>query len=143
MLHARAQAHALERGLGTLAALCGRHFPVQQRQFDVVERAQVLDQVEALENETEGAVAQARHFLVLVGLHRGAVDLHGAGAGLVQQADHVEQRALVAAGGTHDRQEIALLHVQADVLQGEGLDLVGAVGLGDVFELDHLGVPCL
>jgi hypothetical protein len=41
-------------------ALGGRHAAVDQRQLDVLEHRQVADQVEALEDEADLAVAHAR-----------------------------------------------------------------------------------
>jgi chorismate mutase len=59
VLHARAQADPFEGLARQAAALAVAHAAVEQGQLDVVDHAQVRNQVEALEDEAEGAVAQA------------------------------------------------------------------------------------
>ena len=51
---------ALERGFDPLRALGGPHAAVGERQLDVLEHGQVANQVEALEDESDLAVADAR-----------------------------------------------------------------------------------
>ena len=60
MVHARAQADPFERLARRLAPLRRAHAAVQQRQLDVVDHAQVGDQVEALKDEPEGRCAAGR-----------------------------------------------------------------------------------
>ena len=55
----------------------------------------------------------------------------------VEQAHQVEERALAAPRGTHDRDEFALLDVDVDAVERRGLDAVGAVDLADLFQADH------
>src|ERR1700741_2687502 len=49
-----------------------------------------------------------------------------------EQADQVEQRALAAAAGSHDADELGLLHMQVYAFQGQGFDLVGPVAFADI-----------
>ncbi|MEJ7807340.1 MAG: hypothetical protein WKG03_15630, partial [Telluria sp.] len=58
MVHARAQADFFQRFARQLAPFGTGQGAVQQRQFDIVDHAQVVNQVEALEDETKGRVAQ-------------------------------------------------------------------------------------
>ena len=53
-------ADLLERLVDPLLALGGRHAAVGQRQLDVLEDREVADEVEALEDEADLAVADAR-----------------------------------------------------------------------------------
>jgi hypothetical protein len=122
------------------APLAAGQAAVEQREFDIVDHAQVGDQVEALEHEAERAVAQLRHFLVAVRGDGRAADLHAALARPVEQADEIQQRALAAAAGAHHRDEFAAVDGEVDVLQCQRLDLVGAVGLAHFIQSDH-GVP--
>jgi hypothetical protein len=55
-------ANALERGFGALLALGGFHPAIGERQLDVLEHREIANQVEALEDETDFAVAHARPF---------------------------------------------------------------------------------
>ena len=108
MVHAGGEAHALEGGQGQAAALGPGAAAVDEGQLHVVEDAQVVDQVEGLEDEPDLLVAQAGEVLVLVGLDRRAVELDRALARRVEETEHVEQRALARARGPHDRDELAL-----------------------------------
>ncbi len=56
---------------------------------------------------------------------------------VVEQPDDVQQRRLAAAGRPHDGDEIALVDLEVDAVQGDGLDLVGAIDLEHVVELEH------
>ena len=60
VLRAVRHADALERGVGALTALGRLHAAVDQRQLDVLEDREVANQVEALEDEPDFAVAHAR-----------------------------------------------------------------------------------
>ena len=69
-------------------------FGVDERELDVVERSQALEQMELLEDESDRLRADLRDF-VFGQLGRVAPrDLQDAGVGPVEQPDHVEQRRL-------------------------------------------------
>jgi hypothetical protein len=70
----------------------------------------------------------------------GAVDLDLALGRDVEQPHQVEQGALAAAGGPHDRDELALLDVDADVGEGDRLDAIGAIDLLDAVESNHVSL---
>src|SRR2546421_10227158 len=85
---------------------------------DVLERGQVGQQVEELEDETDVVAAkpgQAR--LAQLGEIGLAYD-DRAGRWPVQPRDEVEQRGLAAARGAHDRGELALLARGRDAVEG-------------------------
>ena len=106
VMHARAEADAVERRLGQLAPLGVRHPAVEQRDLHVVEHAQIGDQVERLEDEPDLLVADRGQRAIAVAGDRRAVELHRALGRRVEQADQVEQRALAAARRPHDRDEL-------------------------------------
>ena len=60
MFRAMRHADALERFVHECFALARAHAAIGQRQFDVLVNGQVADEVEALENETDLAIADAR-----------------------------------------------------------------------------------
>src|SRR5690606_8611574 len=142
VLHARAEADLRQRLLDALAALGGRHAAVAQRHVAVVEQVEVRDQVEALEDEADLAVAQLRARVVGQTAHVLAVEqVFAPGEGL-QQARDVEEGGLARARGAGDRNELAVAHVQVERPQGVGLDEFGAVDLADLAHLEH-GVSSL
>ena len=58
MVLAAFEADGLERGGGALFPLAAAHAAIDERQFHVFERGRARQQVEALEDEAEGPVAQ-------------------------------------------------------------------------------------
>ena len=60
VLRAVRHADALERRIDALLALRGLHAAVGERQLDVLIHGEIADQVEALEDEADLAVADAR-----------------------------------------------------------------------------------
>ena len=136
----KALADVGQRLLDALAALGGRHAAVAQRHVDVVEQVQVGDQVEALEDEADLAVAQARAGVVAEVADVFAVEQVGAAGEGFQQAGDVEEGGLARAGRPGDGDELAFLHVQVQRAQGVGLHLLGAEDLGDGVHFEHGGV---
>src|ERR1700686_316937 len=114
---------------------------VDQRHLDVVQRSGARDEVEALEHESDLAVANPRQLVVRELRHIGPVKQVTAAARYVEAADDVHQRRLAGAACAHDRDELAPGDVQVDPLQRLHLDLAHAVGLGDALERDHPPIP--
>ena len=98
---------------------------VDQRQFDLFQRAQTGKQAVRLEDEAEGATAQSRAGLV-VELGDILVREEIASAGwTVEHADDVHHRALAGTGLAHDGEEFAALDFQADLVQRAQLGTAG------------------
>ena len=134
VLGAVGHADALERGVDALAPLVRLHAAVDERQLDVLEHREVADQVEALEDEADLAVAdpgplrhrQLGHFL--------AVQPVLAVGRRVEQAEDRQQRGLAAARRPGDGDVLALLDLHVDAREGVGLHLVGQEHLLDPVE---------
>ena len=129
VLHAVAQAHPGEHFLGGAAAFLRGDVAVEERQLHVVKHAERGDEVEALEDEAERAVAEGSELLVLHAAGLLPVNLDAARRGRVEQAQHVEQRGLAAARRAHDADKLSFADVQVDILQSQGFNLVGAIHL--------------
>src|SRR5690606_18733928 len=95
------------------------------------------NQVVALENETEGAAAQAGQLVAIQLGNILAFEQVTAGGGLVQAAEQVHQGRLAGAGGAHDGDELAGMDIQGDVMQHGSRQLAVAVGAADAFEADQ------
>ncbi|MNT68547.1 hypothetical protein D3C72_2067900 [compost metagenome] len=65
-----------------------------------------------------------------------AVEDHPAGAGLVEAGDDVEHGRLAAAGVADQRDELALVDLQVDVLQGAEQALVGGEADADAGQFE-------
>jgi hypothetical protein len=129
-------ADALEGFLDAFPALRRRHAAIGQGQLHVLEDGEVADQVEALEDEPDVAVADARapaEIKILNGLARDGVGPTGR---RVEQAEDGQQRGLAAARGSRDGHVFALGDVEMDPRQGVGLDFVRVEDLGQALEAD-------
>src|SRR4051812_43920547 len=110
---------------------------VHQRQLDVALRAGAGQQVERLEHEADLAVADRRELVVVERDDVLAVELVAAARGVVQAAKDVHHRRLARPGVAHDRDHLALLDAERDVVEGADVDGAGAVDLADVRQLEH------
>ena len=137
MVQARRQPHAADVLLDPPLALGRREAAIAQRDVDVVEDVEVGDQVEALEDEADLLVADARLLAVREPRDVDAVELVGSGGEGVEQAGDVQERGLARARRAAHGDELALFDGERDVMQGPGLDQVGAVALGDVGHLQR------
>src|SRR5439155_19253786 len=90
---------------------------VGERQLDVGQRARARDQVVALEDEADLAVAKVREVVLVEVANVDAVDQVATAGGYVQAAEDVHQCALPAARAAHDRDEVAAMDLQRDLVQ--------------------------
>ena len=102
-----------------------------QRQRDVVERAWSRDQVEALEDEADLAVADHGQLVFVQLPDVDAVEQVATRGRVVEAADDVHQRRLARAGRAHDRHVVAALDGQVDAGDGVHGGVTGAIGLAD------------
>jgi hypothetical protein len=130
-------ADALERGFDALLALGGLHAAIGERQLDVLEDGEVANQVEALEDEPDLAVAHARPLGRRELGDRPVVQQVLSFGGGVEQAENRQQRRLAAARWPGDRDVFAFVDLEVDPRQGMGLDFVGEEDLRHTIELDQ------
>src|SRR5260370_32858360 len=84
-----------------------------RRDEDVVEDAQVVQQVEELEDEADAGAAEPRQLCFAKTSERGATDTYRPGRGPIETGDEVEESRLAAAPRSHDRGELPLGHLGA------------------------------
>ncbi len=134
--------HLLEHRLDLGAALVGSHFGVHQRQLDVLIHGELVDQVEALEHETDMRLANRGAFALRIGGNILAEQPVAPGRRAVDQPEDVQQGGLAAAGWAHDRDELALAQAEVDVIDCRRLDDIGAIDLLETCRFDdHVRFP--
>src|ERR1051326_4296055 len=101
------EANAPQPLFGARGSLACRHARIDERQRDILLRARAMQQLEALEHETDLAVAYPRAVVVREILHVVAVEPVLAARRRIQAAEDVEQRRLARAGRSHDRDHLA------------------------------------
>ncbi len=90
--HAVREAHDSEGVLGAFLAFLGRERGQQEGQLDVLQRAGARQQVEALEDEADAAVADVGQPVATQFLDALSVQFVGAPTGPVEAADDVHER---------------------------------------------------
>ena len=124
-----ADVHALHHLLHLLLALALRHAEIGKRQLDVLLYVELVDEVEALEDEAYLSLADGRALVLMQSGHLFVTEPILAGGGVVEESEDVEQRGLATAGGTHDGDELAVLYFKRYFVERDGLDFFRAEGL--------------
>jgi hypothetical protein len=94
------------------------HAHQQRRQLHVLDRRQLVDQVERLEDEADAAAAEDRPGGLGEPVHAPAAEAELAGVGAFEPAEQVQQGRLPAAARPHDRHRLARLHHQVHAVHG-------------------------
>ena len=115
---------------GLAAVVCAEH-----RRLDVLERGEPGDQVVELEHQPD---LDAPEVIEVAGMttEEVASDLDGAGVGLLERGEQVEQRRLAGTGGAGEHGELAASDLEVDVVEGDR----SAVPLRDVAHDDARAV---
>src|ERR1700687_5951868 len=95
------------------------------------------DEVEALKDEADLAVAGRSQLLIVQTPDVHAVEQVTPGGGYVQTTDDVHERALAAAGAAHDGHVVAWLDDERDTAQSPDGHAAGVVHLGDAIKRDN------
>ena len=111
--------------------------PIAQRHVDVVVDVEVGNEVEALEDEADLLVADARARIVGETADILAVELVGAGVEGLEQPGDVEEGGLARARRPAHRDELPGVDLEREIAQRVRLDEIGAVDLADILHLEH------
>src|SRR5207244_8825998 len=117
VVEARGEADRPERDLRAPAPLGTGEVREQERQLDVLDRAQDRDQVVELEDEPHVARAPARERILVESGERLPRYHHLAPVGTVEAGQEVQQRRLARPGRTHERDEAPAGNAEAHVLE--------------------------
>src|SRR5437762_1571372 len=92
---------------------------VKRRERDVVDRAEMLEQIVHLEDHADVAaqIAQRRTRRRATRREGNAVDVDDAGIERLERRDRAQDRRLAAAGESHQRDQLAALDAEADAAQ--------------------------
>src|SRR5262245_47584834 len=121
----------------SLLALGGAHAAIGQRQFYVFEHGEIADEIEALKDESNLAIADARALRSGELGDRPPIELVGAFSRRVQQAQNRQQCRFSTARWARDGDVLAPIDLDLDARQSVRLDLVGHEYFGDSVQLDE------
>src|SRR3954466_4247564 len=120
-----AHADALERFVNELFAFARAHPTVGQRQLDVFVNGEVADQVEALEDEPDLAVADAGAFRERKVRHLRAFEGIAPAGRRIEEAEDGKKSGFAAARWTRDREILARADVEVNSGERVRLNFVG------------------
>ena len=145
-------ARKLRRKVGeafTQADLAKRLFGIERigadlrREFDVLKRRQVRDQIVELKDKADIGATVFHKLCLVGGAHIAPVHRHSAGGRRVHTAQDVERRGLAGTRSTQNDGELAALDRKARAVERMNAGVALAVCFDDVFEFDigHRSVP--
>ena len=127
----------------TLLPLTSRHPAVRERKLHIFVDREVAYQIEGLEDESDGLVADLRPLRSREAGYGLAVEQIVAHRWRVQQPEDREQRGLTATRRPGDRHELTRFDLQVDVGQGVGFHFFGVKNLTEAFQVDQHGFVAL
>src|SRR6266478_793584 len=101
-----------------LLAFCFADARVQRGQFDVFQSGGARQQVEALKNETDFAIADGGQLLLAEAGDLDAFQQIASSAGFVEAAQNIHERRFTAAAGAHDGDELPARNFDTYASQG-------------------------
>ena len=118
-------------------ALAAADVAVGERNLEVLVHRQRIEQVVALEHESEVLLVNLVAVLFAQRMDRVIEEMILAGPGGIVHSDQVQQRGFSGAGGSHDGDELALGDIHIDAAQHERLGRAVLEEFFDVTKLDH------
>lgn len=113
-----------------LRGLCGRDATDEERHHDIFEGGEFGEQVMALPDEADLAIAEvAERGVGELGDVLGSEE-DAAGGGAVETAEQVQEGGLPGAGFANDRDSFPLLNFELQVLKNDDFRLAGRIALG-------------
>ena len=90
-----------------------------------------------MENKADFAVAHAGEFVVGGLGEIFAADFHSAGRGGIETAKQVHESGFAATAGADDRNELALLDAEVDLIERPNFLIAHAIDFAEAFEVDE------
>src|SRR5207237_261995 len=115
----------IQKVTGLPGALASRNAHLLQPELDVLLGGEPGEEGAVLEDDAAVSPRPA---------DRAAILQHTTGVGGVEARDHVQQSGLAAAGGADEDQELAVTHIEPDVLERQHLATAAGKSPGNAFE---------
>jgi hypothetical protein len=132
-----AKTQPLERLARAPLPLAASDALVEQRRRDVVDGRGPRKQVVRLEDEPDRPAAEPRQLVVVELADQCPGETVGPERRTVEAAEDVHHRALARPGRADDRDELALIDAEADVVERGHVEVPHPVDPADAFELDE------
>src|SRR5437762_12089888 len=137
MLRAVRNADLVEHAVDPLLARGATVIVIEKRELDILADSQLVDQIEALENEADIGLARFGELRLAQPRDLLTVEDVAPARGTIEHAHDVELGRLAAARRAHDRDELAVGDIEVDTIKRSRLNGVGAVGFGEASHGQH------
>src|SRR4051794_2587075 len=107
---------------------------VEERKLHIFQSGSAAEEIEALENETEFAVADVGEPIAVEPGNVGAIKQVTTFRWAIEAAEEIHERRFSRAAGAHDGDEFAFCDIQRDAADGVHLELARAVDLVHVLQ---------
>ena len=111
---------------------------IEKRELDILPYRQLVDQIEALEDEADVAFARLGELGFVQGSDFLTVEKIGAAGRAIEHSDDVQKRRFSASGRTHDCDEFAIGNIEIDIVEGRRFDGVGSIRFGETGHGEHV-----
>jgi acyl-CoA thioesterase-1 len=114
--------------------------PQLERHLHVLDRGECRDQLKALEDETDLFAAHAGPRILVHRRDVDSVEVNRTVRRCIKTGEETEESSFAAAGGTHDRDELALLDRERDVAQDYEPVIPALIFLRQAACREHMGI---
>jgi hypothetical protein len=128
---------AVESVTDEALALFARNIFVGKRKLEIFEYGEIVDEVIALEDETDIGFVEFVAIFDAEFVDGFAIEKIFAGPGAIEHAENAEQRGFACAAGAHDGDEFAGGDVQGDAAEDEEFAAAGIVGFFEMVETNQ------
>jgi len=132
-----AEADVVESGSDAGGALGALDFGKTQRKLDIFLEGHAGEEIERLEDHTDGVAAVAGEFHRVDGSEVAAADVDGAGGGAIEAGQEIEEGGLAGAGAAEKSDKFAGADFERDVVDGGDDGVAESVVAGDVLGVDE------
>ena len=117
------QVYFLEHPFHFLFPHCGLYPQIHQGEFHIFVYGQFIDQVKALEDESQISFAKGGQLILTHLVHLFSLKKIRAGSRRIESAQNIQQSGLATTGRSHDRYKFSLFYLHGHFVQGFGLHL--------------------
>jgi len=119
--------HLVQHGFDALFSFRTFYTEIYEREFNVFEDGELVDEVKALEDEADVAFAQIGAFAFVEMGDFDAVEDKATAIGIVKQTEDIQKGGFTATGGTHYGDELAFFDFESEFIQRDGFHFFRAI----------------
>ena len=136
MIRTVPQSHGVQHAKSALSSLFLEDIPIDHGKDDIIQRRELRQQIEALEDKTDLAISGIGQRTVPEPRDLFPIELVRAATRTVETTQNIHQRRFPSARGPHDRDELPLGDRKIDLRQDRHLLLPDIIALANIRQAD-------